>query len=76
MIVGLAACATGGQRYYDEDHHDYHAWNGTEITFYYQWENESHRPHADWDRRSDDEHREYWNWRHNHDHDRNRDDHH
>jgi hypothetical protein len=70
IMVGLTACASGGGgRYYDEDHHDYHTWNSTEITFYGTWENETHRPHVDYDRRRDDERREYWNWRHNHDRD-------
>jgi len=67
MIVGLAACAGGGVRYYDADHRDYHRWNDTEVTFYAQWENEGHRPHVDYSRRSGDEQREYWNWRHSHD---------
>jgi hypothetical protein len=76
MMVGLVACASGGARYYDADHHDYHAWNNTEVTFYAQWENEGRRPHVDYERRSGDEQREYWNWRHNHDHDDHHDDHH
>lgn len=70
MMVCLAtACVTGGHRYYDTDHGDYHVWNSTEITFYTQWEGETHRPHEDFDRRSHEEQSEYWNWRHNHDHD-------
>ena len=77
MIVGLAACASGGGRYYDADHRDYHRWNDTEVTFYVQWEGETRRPHQEFERRNADEQREYWNWRHNHDHDHDRDrDHH
>lgn len=74
MVCLVAACYTGGHRYYDADHNDYHTWNGAEITFYTQWEGETRRPHIDYDRRPSDEQREYWNWRHNHEHDR--DDHH
>jgi ABC-type glycerol-3-phosphate transport system substrate-binding protein len=68
MLVGVAACAGGGVRYYDADHRDYHTWNDTEVTFYGQWETEGHRPHVEYAKRSGDEQREYWNWRHNHEH--------
>jgi len=72
-MLCLAACATGGYRYYDADHGDYHRWNETEVTFYTQWEGDTRRPHRDFDRRSDDERREYWAWRHEHEHEHDRD---
>ncbi len=53
-------------RVYDGDHHDYHRWNHREAGFYQRWEMESRRDHRDFDRRSDDEKRDYWNWRHAH----------
>jgi hypothetical protein len=53
-------------RYYDEDHRDYHYWNHDEAVYYQRWENETHRDHKDFDRRSDEEKKEYWNWRHSH----------
>jgi hypothetical protein len=55
----------GGEgRVYDGDHHDYHAWNGVEIGFYQRWEGDGHREHRDFDQRSADEQKQYWNWRH------------
>lgn len=61
--VFISGCAT---RVYDVDHHDYHRWDSRERGYYVQWENETHRSHQDFDRRSDAEQREYWNWRHSH----------
>lgn len=55
----------GGEgRYYDADHHDYHAWNSVEIGFYQRWEGDGHRDHWDFNQRNADEQRDYWNWRH------------
>jgi hypothetical protein len=60
----LLACAP--VRYYDPYYHDYHYWNHDEIVLYGQWEGETHRQHADFNRRSGDEQKEYFNWRHQH----------
>ena len=59
---------TGGAevRVYDTDHSDYHVWNNNETVFYSRWEGETHREHRDFNRRPDDEQREYWKWRHSH----------
>lgn len=73
MTLCLAACATGGHRYYDNDYGDYHTWNGTEVVFYSQWETDTRRPHVEYERRPSEEQREYWKWRHEHVHDRDRD---
>jgi hypothetical protein len=68
--VAVAGCAT--HSVYDDDYRDYHHWNGNENVFYIRWESETHRDHRDFDRRSDQERREYWQWRHHdHDHDHN-----
>jgi hypothetical protein len=48
-------CAVGYQ------HH--HEWNDSETTFYVQWETSTHR---DYDQRSSEEQREYWQWRQSH----------
>ena len=53
-------------RYYDEEHRDYHYWNHDEDSYYRRWEGETHRDHKDFKRRSDDDKKEYWNWRHSH----------
>lgn len=53
-------------RVYDTDHHDYHAWDNTEVTYYSRWEGETHRDHREFKDRNADEQREYWNWRHSH----------
>jgi hypothetical protein len=68
-LVVFPGCAARG-RVYDDEHRDYHYWND-EGVYYQRWEVETHRDHREFNRRRDDEKREYWNWRHshmNHDH--------
>jgi len=50
-------------RVYDPYYHDYHGWDG-ETTFYAQWEHDTHRDHRDFNKRSDDDKKAYWDWRH------------
>ena len=52
--------------YYDPYYHDRHPWGG-EVTYYQQWETETHRDHDDFNRRNKNEQKEYWEWRHKHD---------
>jgi len=61
--VGFIGCS-GHVRYYDVEYGDYHPWNHEEIVYYDRWEHETHREHRDFDKRSADEQREYWRWRH------------
>ena len=60
---GCAARVETG-RVYDPYYSDYHAWNGAEVTYYNQWETQTHRTHEDFSKRNSDEQKEYWNWRH------------
>jgi|ERR1700722_5878860 hypothetical protein len=62
--VFTAGCAV--HTYYDPYYHDYHPVAG-EVTFYSQWETETHRDHKDFKQRNKDEQKEYWDWRHKHD---------
>jgi hypothetical protein len=62
--VAVTGCA-GHARYYDADHGDYHVWDNNEAVYYNRWETETHRDHKDFNKRSADEQKEYWNWRHN-----------
>lgn len=48
---------------YDPYYHDHHQW-AAEEPYYNRWEVETRRDHRDFDRRSDDEKKEYWDWRH------------
>lgn len=67
--VVISGCAEH-VRVYDAEYGDYHDWNHQEVVYYEQWERETHRDHRDFDRRSDQEKRDYWKWRHSHeDHD-------
>jgi tRNA(Phe) wybutosine-synthesizing methylase Tyw3 len=67
--VMISGCE-GRVRVYDAEYRDYHVWNGHERVYYQRWEVENHRNHMDFDRRSEEEKREYWKWRHSHeDHD-------
>ena len=63
--VVFSGCAAR-VRVYDDDHHDYHRWDHNEVVYYQRWEVDTHRDHRDFDKRSDDEKKEYWNWRHSH----------
>lgn len=66
LIASLAAFAGCSQhnRYYDAGHSDYHSWNADEDQHYRQWENDTRRNHQDFDKRSPDEQKQYWDWRH------------
>jgi hypothetical protein len=43
-----------------------YVWGSGETTYYLQWEQETHRDHVEWERRSEAEHRAYWKWRRAH----------
>jgi len=69
--IGAPALVTGcavHARVYDPYYHDYHGWNG-EVVYYNQWEHDTHRDHRDFDKRSDEEKKDYWDWRHSHEND-------
>jgi hypothetical protein len=61
--VGFSACS-GHARVYDVEYRDYHPWDHNEIVYYQRWEVETHRSHVEYDRRNEQEQREYWRWRH------------
>ena len=62
--VLLAGCAVHA-RVYDPYYHDYHPWGG-EVTYYNQWEHDTHRSHEDFNKRSSSDQKAYWDWRHQH----------
>ena len=65
--VIMSGCAARAEyRVYDPYYSDYHVWNHDEIVYYNRWEGETHREHRDFNKRSADEQKEYWTWRHNH----------
>lgn len=69
FLIVASGCAAR-VRVFDEEHRDYHHWDRAEVVYYQRWEVETHRDHRDFGRRSDNEKKEYWNWRHEHsDHD-------
>ncbi len=45
---------------------DYHTWNDHETVYYNQWEVNTHRNHMEFDKRSGDDQKAYWKWRHHH----------
>jgi hypothetical protein len=69
MVGGCAARVSAGYRPYDPYYNDYHTWDNNEVVFYSQWEHDTHRDHRDFRKRSADEQKEYWTWRHSHDND-------
>jgi hypothetical protein len=52
---------------YDSYHHDYHPVDG-DVTFYGNWETETHRDHKELKERDKKDQKEYWDWRHKSDH--------
>ena len=63
LLIG-GCSARVGYRSYDPYYNDYHTWDNTEVTYYTQWETNTHRDHKDFDKRSKDEQKEYWDYRH------------
>jgi hypothetical protein len=53
-------------RYYDVEHRDYHHWDDHEDHAYRAYLSERHEPYRDFKKRSPDEQKDYWNWRHSH----------
>ncbi len=64
LAPNITGCAVHA-RVYDPYYHDYHNWD-TENGYYVQWEHDTHRDHKDFNKRSKDEQKEYWDWRHSH----------
>ncbi len=71
--VFMTGCAVHA-RVYDPYYRDYHPWGG-EVTYYSQWETETHRHHMDYNHLSADDQKSYWQWRHDHGHDHDHDRH-
>ena len=63
----MTGCTVHAGVYNDPYYHDRHVWSG-EVTYYNQWEHDTHREHRDFDKRRDDEKKEYWEWQHSHEH--------
>ena len=65
-VLIIASVGTGCEvraGYYDPYYHDQHRW-AVEEPYYSRWEGETHRQHEDFRRRSKQEQKEYWDWRH------------
>jgi hypothetical protein len=60
-------CAEHRRVYYDPYYHDQHPW-AQENSYYIQWETDTHRHHEDFNKRSKDDQKAYWDWRHKSDH--------
>jgi hypothetical protein len=48
------------------EHRRVYAWGPGEVTYYGQWEHDTHRDHMEWEARNDADHQAYWKWRRNH----------
>ena len=58
----------------DRGHVYVQTYGPAESPYYTQWEGERHYQHMEYERRKQQEQREYWNWRkHHRDHDRGHD---
>jgi hypothetical protein len=64
ILAIITGCAEHTTRVYDPYYSDYHVWDRNEVVYYQRWEGDTHREHKDFNRRSADEQKEYWNWRH------------
>lgn len=65
IITGCAARVGYGYRVYDPGRADYHAWDRDEDAYYRHWEGDTHRRHEDFRKRTPDEQKDYFSWRHN-----------
>ena len=63
-VTALSGCM--GTRYHDPVFNDNHRWNDREEAAYRRWEAERRLEHIEFQRRRDEEQREYWRWRHYH----------
>jgi hypothetical protein len=67
LFGGVAATTTLGGCY---AHHGYEyvsgTWTVNEEPYYESWEHETHRDHVDYNQRSADDQKAYWQWRQNH----------
>jgi hypothetical protein len=71
IAAGLIATASLGacshnRDIYDSGFNDHHRWDSHEEAAYRRWEVERQMQHADYSRRSADDQRSYWAWRHQH----------
>jgi len=70
-----AGCAEH-RYYYDSYTHQRYPY-AEENSYYVQWESDTHRHHEDFNKRSKEDQKAYWDWRHksdnDHGHDRNHD---
>ncbi|MGA2098493.1 MAG: hypothetical protein ABSH39_19530 [Candidatus Acidiferrum sp.] len=55
-----------GDRVFDREHNDYHAWNDREASAYARWEAETRRSHVEFTDRPPADQSSYWAWRHSH----------
>ena len=63
--VILAGCSGRVEyRAYDPYYSDYHPWNHDEVVYYQNWETSTHRSHVDFQKRTPDDQKEYFTWRH------------
>jgi hypothetical protein len=65
IVTGCSARVSTGYRVHDGYYNDDHVWDSNEVVFYSRWEGETHRHHRDFRKRSADEQKEYYTWRHN-----------
>jgi hypothetical protein len=70
IITGCSARVSTRYRVHDGYYNDDHLWNDDENGYYVRWEGETRRDHRDFRRRSDDDQKAYFKWRHDHEHDR------
>jgi hypothetical protein len=68
LIAVLAAPVVtpgcGPHRVYDPYYSDYHVWNHNEDGYYRRWESDNHKDHVDIGKRSPDDQKAYFTWRH------------
>jgi len=63
-IIFEGCAVRASYRVYDRAYEDYHVWDNNEVVYYQRWEGETHRDHREFAKRSPDEQKQYWTWRH------------
>ena len=67
LVAGLGSALSGcvvEPRYYDPAFRDYHRWNAEEAGFYSRYWEERRQPYREYRALSEEQQRDYWNWRH------------
>ncbi|MFL6451163.1 MAG: hypothetical protein ACJ746_26320 [Bryobacteraceae bacterium] len=65
-MTGITTSQDNRRHVFDKHHKGYYQFNGHENRAWNMYWQQRHHSVVDWDRASDRERQDYWNWQHNH----------